>query len=127
MAGAYTLTLRDGPQVSHARFATLAEALDALEERLAGIAARPPGRPLELHYRTFKPIEQVAARGEVAGPGRLRPAVRAGVDVRGDGSVEAFLGLARRQLVEQRAGESAFDALRRTLAEQGAGKAEPSG
>jgi hypothetical protein len=56
-------------------------------------------------------VQQVAARGEVAGPGRLR----AGVDLRGDGSAEAFTGRWRRQLVERRSGETAYDALRRAL------------
>ena len=57
-------------------------------------------------------MQIVVARLELSGPRRLR----AGVDVRGDGSSEAFVGRLRRQVVAQRDGESAYEALRRELA-----------
>jgi hypothetical protein len=108
----YTLTVRNGPKVSRERFAELGAALDAVErigrdaERTAD--ARPAGGVL---VRRIEPVQQVVTRLELRGPGRLR----AGVDVRGDGSSEAFTGRLRRRLVEQRDGESAYAALRRAL------------
>jgi hypothetical protein len=110
---AYRLTIRGGARVERERFAGLDEALEALErrgrelERSADVAA-VGGRVI----RRYEPVQQVTARLELAGPGRLR----AGVDVRGDGSSEAFTGRVRRHLVDQRGGESAYDALRRALA-----------
>jgi hypothetical protein len=61
--------------------------------------------------RTFDALQQVAHRFELIGS----RGERGGVDVRGDGSVEAWTGRWRRRLVQQRDGESAYDALRRTL------------
>jgi hypothetical protein len=109
---AFTLTIRQGPKVTRARFEDLASALRAVEERgralEASANAKPTGGTL---IRRYEAVQQVVARLELAGPKRLR----AGVDVRGDGSSEAFTGRIRRQLVEQRRGESPYDALRRTV------------
>ena len=87
------------------------EALASLRqtgEELAGTApAQAVGGRL---IRRFDPVQQVVARLELKGPG-----VRAGVDVRGDGSVEAFTGRLGRTVVHQQPGESPYDALAREL------------
>jgi hypothetical protein len=108
----YTLTIRQGSKVTRERFDELGAAVGAVEER---------GRELERSadapavggsfVRRIEPVQQVVARLELKGPGGMR----AGVDVRGDGSSEAFTGRVRRRLVEQRRGEDAYGALRRAL------------
>ncbi len=108
----YTLTVRSRAKVHKERHGDLEEALAALERagiNLAGGADAPPvGGSL---IRRIEPVQQVVGRLELKGPDGLR----AGVDVRGDGSSEAYTGRVRRQLVELKAGEDAYGALRRTL------------
>ena len=113
---AWRVTIRTGPKVDRLRFEALPDALEALERRCREVAAKPPRRMVKVPMRSFTPAEQVAARAEVAGPGRLFPAVRAGIDVRGDGTTEAWSGRTNRELVSQEDGEDAYAALRRTLA-----------
>jgi hypothetical protein len=109
----YTVTARADAKVRKQRFDELDDALAALERIAAELAdgadARPAGGFL---IRRLDPVQQVVGRIELAGPGRMR----AGVDVRGDGSSEAFLGRVRRTLIEQEDRETPFDALRRVLA-----------
>ena len=118
MAG-WTLTVRNGPAVERRRFASLGDAIGALEERIETLSGEARRRPVSVFRRRFEPVQQVAARAEVAGPSRLMPTVRGGVDVRGDGSIEAYTGRWRRRLVEVDRGESVYAALRRALAEDG--------
>lgn len=107
----FALTIRHGSKVDRERHDALAPALDALEENLRALANTERLETIDLRYREFTPLQQVAARGELAGPRGLR----AGIDVRGDGSAEAFTGRIRRKLVKQEDGESPYDALRRVL------------
>jgi hypothetical protein len=108
----YRLIVRRGAKVERERFDGLPTAIDALERRAreledaAGELA-VGGRLM----RRIEPVQQVVARLELAGPHRLR----AGVDVRGDGSTEGYTGQLQRELIEQRRGESTYDALRRAL------------
>jgi uncharacterized protein YlxW (UPF0749 family) len=108
---AYKLTVRQRGATERERFNALADALSALEARLDDLAPDSRRRTERALAREIDPVQQVALRGEIAGPG-----VRGGVDVRGDGSAEAFTGRWRRVLVEREPGETAYDALRRALA-----------
>jgi len=113
VAEPYTLTIRSGARVRKDRCAGLDEALTAMEREGRALEAEADGRAEGgTLMRRLEPVHIVVARLELSGPRRLR----AGVDVRGDGSSEAFVGRLRRRVVEQRDGESAYDALRRELA-----------
>ena len=112
MADDYTLTIRAGAKVRKEHHPDLGYALAALEHEGRVLEQSADGRA---HggtlTRRLEPVQIVVARLEVSGPRRLR----AGLDVRGDGSSEAFTGRFRRQVVAQLGGESAYDALRREL------------
>jgi hypothetical protein len=108
----YTVTVRSGSKVKRERFQALDDALAAMQRRGDELArdakVRPTGGGL---FRKIEPVQQVAARLELRGPGGLR----AGVDVRGDGSSEAFMGRLRREVVALAGDESPYAALRRRL------------
>ena len=121
MSGTYRLLVREGPRVTRVRFSTLEEALDALDARVRQLAAGSRREAIDLRVRRFEPIGQVVARAELSGPQRMFPRVRAGIDVRGDGSAEAWTGRASRQVIGQADDETPVAALRRALAAQEAG------
>ena len=106
----YKLVMRLGPRVEKERFPTLDAALDALGARVPSVSRR---EARSAFGRDYEPVRQVAGRLELHGP----EGTHGGVDVRGDGSAEAYTGWIRKQVVEPRDGESAVDALRRSLTE----------
>ena len=108
---AWRVTVRTGPKVEHVRAATLEEALDALEFHTRAAATAERRGAVDVRFRRYEPADQVAVRTELRGPGR----VRAGFDVRGDGSVEAWTGRIRRTRVAPQEGNSPYEALRQAL------------
>jgi hypothetical protein len=107
----WRVVVRVGPRVQKLRASSLDEALE-LAETEARVASNTERRgEVDARYRTFSPAEQVAARIELRGRGP-----RAGFDVRGDGTVQAWTGRIRRRLVEPEGDESVYEALRRSVA-----------
>jgi hypothetical protein len=110
---AYKVTVREGAKVRHSHHERLDEALDAVESNARELSDKADAGTVDtLLFSKYDPVQQVVGRVELAGPRRLR----AGIDVRGDGSVESYTGRLRRQLIRQSADESPYEALRRTVA-----------
>jgi hypothetical protein len=106
----WRVTVRTGPRVERRRAETLEQALDLLEAETRVAATTTRRGTIDVRVRRFEPADQVATRAELRGPG-----TRAGFDVRGDGSVQAWTGRIRRRLVEPESGETQYDALRREV------------
>ena len=107
--------MRVNQQVTKQAFPTLDEALSALETECRAVANSGRRREVTVARRTYDPARQVQARGELRGPGRGRVG---GIDVRGDGSVEAYTGRLRKRVVEHLDGETAYAALRKALSSE---------
>jgi hypothetical protein len=111
---AHRVVVRTGPRVQRLDAASLDAALDLIEERARELARDTRRAPVDVRFKRFEPVQQVAHRLELRGE-----RVHAGVDVRGDGSVEAWTGRVRKRVLDQRDGESPVDALRRELSPAG--------
>jgi hypothetical protein len=104
--------VRAGSKVTHEQHESLDAAIAQLAAHVASLTPAAEREEIRFLARRIEPARQVVARLELAGPG----GARGGVDVRGDGSAEAFTGRVRRAIVERRRGESPADALARALA-----------
>jgi hypothetical protein len=106
----WRVTVRTGPKVEKERHGALEAALDAVEMHARATANTERRAAVDIKTRRYEAGDQVAARVELSGP-----RVHAGVDVRGDGAVQAWTGRWRRQPLALEDGETVYDALRRTL------------
>lgn len=111
----WKLTVRNGPKVRRRSFSQLPAALDELEQAGRALAGEAPAEAVDVRFTRYEPAQQVVARLELSGPQRFVPSVHAGVDVRGDGTVQAYTGRVARELIKPADGESAYAALRRRL------------
>jgi hypothetical protein len=106
----WRVTVRTGPKVEKERYDALDAALDAVELHARAAANTERRPPVDVRVRQYEAGDQVAARVELSGPGAA-----AGVDVRGDGAVQAWTGRWRRLPLALEDGETVYEALRRTL------------
>lgn len=115
MAESWRLVVRDGSDVRRSTHASFNEAFDELQAETVEASNRPPAKEIDVKTRYYRPEDQVIMRAQLRGPQRFVPKVRCGIDVRGDGSPEPWTGGSSRKDVEVRKGETAWQALRRTV------------
>ncbi len=113
MPGGYTLIVRREGATEKLRYGSLGDGLDALEQEARAFANTERREGRTVLTRTYEAVQLVPLRVSLSGR-----RVRAGVDVRGDGSAEAWTGRWGRAVVAQQMGESPYDALRRVLGAQ---------
>jgi hypothetical protein len=111
----YRVTVRTRGSVERSDHARLDDAIETLAAAARNAAAGPRAKEIDLRARRWAPEDQVRSRAEVRGPERWRPTTRAGVDVLGDGSLQAWTGAPERKVLEPSDGEDPISALRRVL------------
>jgi hypothetical protein len=112
----WKLTVRFGPEVEHASFDDLDQAVAAMRERALELRAQAPPKTASL-LGTYTPADQVQARLQLKGRGLLRKPV-AGIDVRGDGTFVPFRGGVDREQLDPADHETPFDLVRETLKQE---------
>ena len=113
----WKLTVRFGPEVEHASFDDLDEAVAALRERALAVRAQAAPKTASL-LGTYAPADQVQGRLQLKGRGLRRRPV-AGIDVRGDGTFVPFRGGVGREELDPAEHETPFDLVRETLEADG--------
>ena len=106
----WRVTVRTGPKVEKERHGALEAALDAVEMHARATANTERRAPVDVRVRRYEAGDQVAVRVELRGRG-----VAAGVDVRGDGAVQAWSGRFMRRAIAPEGDETVYEALRRTV------------
>jgi hypothetical protein len=113
----WKLTVRSGPEVDHAGFDDLDEAVAEMRRRALAIRARGPASSTSF-LRDYTPADQVQARLQLQGRGLLRKPV-AGIDVRGDGTFMPYRGRVGREELNPADHDTPFDLVRETLEAEG--------
>jgi hypothetical protein len=94
-------------------FASLDDAIEAMEERCREIRGAGPLEEFRA-LSDFEPAQRVHARIELSTGGVLRGR-EVGIDVMGDGALVPYTGVIRKRRLEPPDGETAFEAVRDAL------------
>lgn len=106
--------MRNGPEVEHASFDDLGEAVAALRGKAMEIRSEGPAKPVR-SLRDFEPEDQVRARLQLTGRGGFLRKPTAGIDIRGDGTFVPFRGGVGREEIDPADQETPFELVRETL------------
>ncbi|HET7445257.1 MAG TPA: hypothetical protein VFJ57_11410 [Solirubrobacterales bacterium] len=110
----WKLTVRNGPEVEHASFDDLSEAVAALRQKAMDIRSAGPAQRVR-SLRDFEPEDLVRARLQLTGRGSFLRKPTAGIDVRGDGTFVPFTGGVGREELDPTDHETPFELVRETL------------
>ena len=106
----WRVTVRIGPDVEQLRADDARRGARRVELNARAASNAERRETVDVRVRRYEPGDQVAARVELNGPG-----VAVGVDVRGDGAIQAWTGRWPAPRLEPEDGETPFEALRRAL------------
>ena len=109
----WRLTVRHGPRVEREGFDDLGEALDAMRDHAVAVATGDHLGSVQ-GFRSYEPVERVAARIELSTGGLFRGR-EAGVDVMGDGTLVPYRGVVRKERLDGRTPDAALEAVREAL------------
>lgn len=111
----YALKVREGSKVTRQRCETADELFRVVETLADEMSDRADRTPVKSMFRDYDAIDLVHGRIEVSiSNGRFKQR-RGGIDVRRDGSIEAFVGRTSRSVVEPTPGETIPQSLKREL------------
>jgi hypothetical protein len=102
----YKVVIRAGPRFERAEKDSLEEAMDFIKLKARELGGHRAAA-VDVFGKRYTPEQRVVARIEVKGP-----SAKGGVDIRGDGSIEAWTGGFVRRPIDA---DEPFDALRSTL------------
>jgi hypothetical protein len=109
----WRLTIRHGSNVTRQRHATAEEALEVLRRQAIKVLGEGT-REETFAFRDISPAQQVVGRFEITAPSLIMIR-RAGMDVKGDGSLVPYTGVVRKEPIPLEWGEDPYEALREAL------------